>query len=152
MGAGSSFAATVLDALVANVFSGGSINTKHYAPSFALNHRGEDAHVLDALDLVGVDYRIVDDRHERADEVWPTEDGTVLGRVLAVLGAPVGQERNSVWNSRCISTTRLPTFGKRSSFAISRTERQSPAAVSLRFEKNATNRICSHLQTDRRRE
>lgn len=81
---------TGLNALVANVFSGGSIAESFYRPSFALNHRGEDSHVIDALELVGVDYQVVDDRDERADEVRPTEDGTVLGRVLAALGAPVG--------------------------------------------------------------
>lgn len=81
---------TGLNALVANVFSGGSITRRHYRPSFALNHRGEDSHVLDALELVGVDYRIEGRGDDRADEAVPTDDGTVLGRVLAVLGAPVG--------------------------------------------------------------
>ncbi|ADD03885.1 uncharacterized protein Nmag_0293 [Natrialba magadii ATCC 43099] len=85
-----------LNALVANVFSGGSIADSHYRPSFALNHRGEDSHVIDALELVGVDYQIVDDRDGRADEARPTEDGTVLGRVLAVLGAPVGPKADQL--------------------------------------------------------
>lgn len=81
---------TALNSLVANVFSGGSIAERNYSPSFTLNHRGEVSHVVDALELAGVDYRIVDDREDRADEARPTTDGTVLGRVLAVLGAPVG--------------------------------------------------------------
>ncbi|ELZ05727.1 hypothetical protein [Natrialba aegyptia] len=81
---------TALNALVANVFAGGAIAEQYYRPSFALNHLGEDSHVIDALELAGVDCQIVDDRDGRADEVRPTEDGTVLGRVLAVLGAPVG--------------------------------------------------------------
>ncbi|WP_121743880.1 hypothetical protein [Natronorubrum halophilum] len=79
-----------LNALVANIFSGGSIAESTYAPGFALNHRGEDSHVFDALELAGVKYRVVDDRDGRADEVRPTTDASVLGRVLAVLGAPVG--------------------------------------------------------------
>ncbi|ELY90885.1 hypothetical protein [Natrialba taiwanensis] len=81
---------TGLNALVANIFSGGAIAEQYYRPSFALNHYGADSHVIDALELVGVDYEIVDDRDGRADEARPTADGTVLGRVLAVLGAPVG--------------------------------------------------------------
>ncbi len=81
---------TALNTLVANIFSGGSIAQSSYAPSFAINHRGGDSHIFDALDLAGVEYRIEDDRDGRADEVRPTTDGTVLGRVLAVLGAPVG--------------------------------------------------------------
>ncbi|MHC3439232.1 hypothetical protein ACYJ1Y_14355 [Natrialbaceae archaeon A-gly3] len=78
-----------LNGLVANVFSGGVIDSSTYRPSFALNERGTRASVFDALELVGVDYR-VEERDDRADEVFPTDDGTVLGRVLSVLGAPVG--------------------------------------------------------------
>lgn len=81
---------TALNTLVANVFSGGSISEGYYQPGFALNHRGEESHVLDALELSGIDYRVVADRDSRADEARPTDDGTVLGRVLSVLGAPVG--------------------------------------------------------------
>ena len=81
---------TGLNALVANVFSGGSIAASTYQLSFALNHLGENASVVDALELANVSYRVVDDRDGRADEVRPTEDGAVLGRVLSVLGAPEG--------------------------------------------------------------
>lgn len=81
---------TALNTLVANVFSGGSIAETYYQPSFALNRRGEDSHVIDALELADVDYQLVDDRDGRADEARPMTAGTVLGRVLAVLGAPVG--------------------------------------------------------------
>ncbi|MFP8891825.1 hypothetical protein ACLI4U_18945 (plasmid) [Natrialbaceae archaeon A-CW2] len=81
---------TALNALVANVFSGGSIAHHHYRPSFVLNNRGEDSHVVDALELAGVDYELVGDRPGRGDELRPSTDGTTLGRVLATLGAPVG--------------------------------------------------------------
>ncbi|MDS0475278.1 hypothetical protein [Natrinema sp. 1APR25-10V2] len=82
---------TGLNALVANVFSGGSISQRDYRPSFALNHRGEDSNVIDALELTGIDYRFVHtDDSDRADEVRPTENSTVLGRILVTLGAPVG--------------------------------------------------------------
>ncbi|PCR88678.1 hypothetical protein [Natrinema ejinorense] len=85
---------TGLNTLVANVFSGGSIADEYYRPSFVLNHRGEDSHVIDALELARVDYEVIDDRDGRGDEARPTEDSTVLGRVLAVLGAPVGAKSN----------------------------------------------------------
>ncbi|MFP8952405.1 hypothetical protein ACLI4Z_05435 [Natrialbaceae archaeon A-arb3/5] len=81
---------TALNALVANVFSSGSIAQEYYRPSFTINHLGESSHVFDALELAGVEYKIIDDRDGRADEVRPTKDETVLGRVLASLGAPVG--------------------------------------------------------------
>ncbi|AEH35948.1 hypothetical protein [Halopiger xanaduensis] len=79
-----------LNVLVANVFSGGSIAEQYYRPSFSLNRRSEDSHVIDALELTSVDYQVVADRDSRADEIRPTDDGTVLGRVLATLGAPIG--------------------------------------------------------------
>lgn len=85
---------TALNTLVANVFSGGSIAAENYQPSFALNHRGEDSHVLAALELAGVEFQVVADRDGRADEARPTADGAVLGRVLATLGAPVGPKAN----------------------------------------------------------
>ncbi|WP_187433004.1 hypothetical protein [Natronococcus pandeyae] len=81
---------TGLNALVANIFSGGSIAEENYRALFTLNHRGEDSHVFDALELANVDYEVDGDRDGRADEIRPTENGIVLGRVLAVLGAPVG--------------------------------------------------------------
>jgi len=78
-----------LNALVANVFSGGSINQKHHLPLFALNSRGEDSHVIDALNIANVEYTIEERGPNRADEVRPV-NGTTLGRVLVSLGAPVG--------------------------------------------------------------
>lgn len=79
-----------LNVLVANVFSGGSITTETYAPAFALD--GRDSTVLEALETADVEYTIVDDRDKRADEARPTDAASVLGRVLAVLGAPVGEK------------------------------------------------------------
>ncbi|MFP9192977.1 hypothetical protein ACLI4Q_15155 [Natrialbaceae archaeon A-CW1-1] len=81
---------TELNTLVANIFSGGSIAEQHYQPSFALNRRGEDSRVIDTLELADVDYQLVFGRPGRADEARPTNGGTVLGRVLVTLGAPIG--------------------------------------------------------------
>lgn len=46
--------------------------------------------MFDTLELANVEYHVVAERDGRADEVRPTDDASVLGRVLAVLGAPVG--------------------------------------------------------------
>lgn len=56
-----------------------------------MNHRDHRTHVIDALEATGVEYdfyRVDDD--SRATEVRPAKDATVLGRTLAVLGAPAG--------------------------------------------------------------
>ena len=79
-----------LNALVANVFSGGSVAEEGFQPSFALNRSGSNDRLFDALEAANVSYQVVDERERRADEVRPTENGTVLGRVLSALGAPVG--------------------------------------------------------------
>jgi len=81
-----------LNALVANVFSAGSITEGSYRPAFVLDDDRRQLHILDALDAAGVEYRIVDDRDGRADEARPTEAETVLGRVLACMGAPTGSK------------------------------------------------------------
>ncbi|SDQ63607.1 hypothetical protein [Natronobacterium texcoconense] len=78
-----------LNVLVANVFSGGSIDARFYQPSFSIDGEGNDR-VFDALERAGVDYRVVDGRSGRTDEVRPADDASILGRVLAVLGAPTG--------------------------------------------------------------
>ncbi|OVE84317.1 hypothetical protein [Natronolimnobius baerhuensis] len=83
---------TALNALVANVYSGGSI-LKNWQPTFVLNERGYHSHVIDALELAGVGHTV----HEEADEVSgpvvrPGDDGAILGRVLHVLGAPLGKK------------------------------------------------------------
>ncbi|WP_226004102.1 hypothetical protein [Natrinema salinisoli] len=80
-----------LNTLVANIFSGGSIAHQHFQPSFALNHHDERSHVIDALEAAGLEYEFHhEDDSDRATEVRPTDDATILGRTLAVLGAPIG--------------------------------------------------------------
>ncbi|MCU4972922.1 hypothetical protein OB955_09220 [Halobacteria archaeon AArc-m2/3/4] len=80
-----------LNTLVANVFSGGSISTGRFEPSFALNYREHRSHVIDALEMVGLEYGFHNEESDdHATEVRPTEHSSVLGRTLAVLGAPVG--------------------------------------------------------------
>jgi len=81
-----------LNALVANVFSSGSIAAETYVPAFALDPNRRQLHIVDALEAVGVDYEIVDEREGRADEARPAAHGSILGRVLAAMGAPVGRK------------------------------------------------------------
>ncbi|MFC6716271.1 hypothetical protein ACFQGT_07800 [Natrialbaceae archaeon GCM10025810] len=83
-----------MNALVANVFSGGYIPADRWEPYFVLNERGYRSHVLDALELVGVDelHEAADDRDNAAPRVRPAEHSALLGRVLSVLGAPRGKK------------------------------------------------------------
>ncbi|WP_137289908.1 hypothetical protein [Natronorubrum halophilum] len=82
-----------LNTLVANVFSEGSIGSSRFQTSFALNHRDHRSHVIDALEGSGLEYEFHhEDDNGRATEVRPTDDSSVLGRTLAVLGAPIGSK------------------------------------------------------------
>lgn len=82
-----------LNVLVAQVFSGGSINSQSYVPSFAVADVRDTDRVACALIDVGVEYMIDrSDEPGRATEIKPTESATILGRVLASMGAPVGEK------------------------------------------------------------
>jgi len=82
-----------LNRLVAWVFSGGSIDTERNVPVFVIN-ASSDADALQAdLDALGVGYTAAHaDDPDRSTEIQPAEDAAVLGRVLSILGAPVGSK------------------------------------------------------------
>jgi len=93
-----------LNALVANVFSGGYIPADRWEAFFVLNERGYDSHVLDAFELVGVDpTEATEDRPNAAPRIRPAEDAALLGRCLSILGAPRGQKAQ-------LETLSLPNY------------------------------------------
>jgi len=74
-------------------FFGGSITADTYAPWFALPSDEVETWITEACRLVDVDYTILyRDKPGRATELRVAERGSVLGRVLAALGAPVGEK------------------------------------------------------------
>ncbi|AGB31627.1 hypothetical protein Natpe_1738 [Natrinema pellirubrum DSM 15624] len=82
-----------LNVLIANVYSGGMIATDHWQPVFTLNEAGFESECITALELAGVGYTVrKEDNENRGPSVRPGEDGAILGRVMHVLGAPVGQK------------------------------------------------------------
>ena len=82
-----------LNRLVAQVFAGGSITADTYAPWFTLPSDEIETWITEACRLVDVDYTILY-RNEpgRATELRVAERGSILGRVLAALGAPIGEK------------------------------------------------------------
>lgn len=84
-----------LVALVAWINAGGSLSGQSFQPRFV----ADDPLAIAALDQLcantGVDYRVEDRTPSRAIEVVPTTDTAVFGRVLSVLGAPVGEKAHS---------------------------------------------------------
>lgn len=82
-----------LNVLVASIFSGGSIDTHAFKPTFTVGKCQDLDRIAWALEWVGVDYELVrESESNRATEVLPAEHRGILGRVLVVLGAPQGKK------------------------------------------------------------
>lgn len=89
-----------LNRAVAWIFSGGSIDTTWYVPLFTI---GGDAMLDDLTTLLkqlGVGYSVSREieggtAQGRAAEYRPARDASVLGRLLALLGAPVGAKNTT---------------------------------------------------------
>ncbi|MXR52316.1 hypothetical protein GRX03_11970 [Halovenus sp. WSH3] len=84
-----------LNCLVAWIFAGGSIRTETYVPLFTVD-TDDDETVLRSLLQTAVNARLYyNDRTEnRAREVTIQQHQAVLGRFLAILGAPVGTKND----------------------------------------------------------
>ena len=82
-----------VNTLVAWVCSSGSIDER-FAPTFVVDDAVGRQRIMDALDELGVDGRVIrEDDSGRATEITPDSDASALGRILAVLGAPqVGKD------------------------------------------------------------
>lgn len=82
-----------LNALVAWIFSGGSISRETYAPYFVADSRRDRELLRWAASIVGVELDITrPGGGRRAQEHRPKEHASVLGRVLVILGAPIGEK------------------------------------------------------------
>lgn len=86
-----------LAVLSAWVLSSGSIAASTYVPQFVANTDDERTRLSTALDELGLDYTIKDREQNsagerRATEVTIDDAASVLGRVLAAYGTPVGEK------------------------------------------------------------
>lgn len=86
-----------LNVLVAWVFSGGSVTEGSYVPSFTVADALTRETLRTALDAVGLQARTERaDDGDRATELVPTEDASILGRVLVAWGAPAGPKNERI--------------------------------------------------------
>ncbi len=110
-----------LNRLVAWVFSGGSIDAERRVPLFVPRTDADAADLRDTLDALGVGAATErDDAPDASTEIRPADDAAVLGRVLSVLGAPVGRKPTPISHCRGISTPRPRGSARTSSTCISR--------------------------------
>lgn len=82
-----------LNILVAGVFAGGTIVEETYGVRYSLGDGFELDQLREAFERTGVTFDVVHaDSESRPTELVPAADDAILGRVLSVLGAPVGQK------------------------------------------------------------
>lgn len=85
-----------LSRAVAWIFSGGSIDAERFVPLFTIGGDSDLADLEALLNQLGVGYTISRDTEAgRAAEYRPARDASVLGRVLSLLGAPVGTKNTA---------------------------------------------------------
>ena len=83
--------AAALVELLGHVLAGGSIPVGNYVPAVTPGKRVPAEELRDAFERTGVETRARHaDTPNRATEVVPTYDGTVLGRCLVAMGVPMG--------------------------------------------------------------
>lgn len=86
--------ALALTALVAWVFARGSIRADTYHPVFTIRSRNHQTHFEDIADTLDLSYDIArEDDPDHPSEIRLTDNGSVLGRLLSVLGAPTNKKR-----------------------------------------------------------
>jgi hypothetical protein len=84
-----------LNQLVAWIYSGGGVAERTFTPHFSVDDSLTLSTVHKLLGLAGISYRIDSDRPSRGTVVVPSQAASVFGRVLCVLGAPVGVKANN---------------------------------------------------------
>jgi len=80
-----------LNTFVAQTFAGGAVAEDNYDPGFTIPSDEVERRLKAAATKAGFEHRI-ERRDGRADEFRASPGGRILGRVLIVLGAPVGRK------------------------------------------------------------
>jgi hypothetical protein len=85
-----------LNVLVAWIFASGSITVDIYRPGFIVDNPQQEHCLQNSFSTVGITEvrRTRTKTRKRATEIFPTQHASVLGRLLYVLGAPVGTKHS----------------------------------------------------------
>lgn len=88
--------------LLAGIYAGGSIRSSGWTPHWTTNDPIN--RIKQALDTLGLEYREIHTQDaQRATELVPRNDGSLLGRSLSVLGSPTQSKNKSTIDA-------LPTY------------------------------------------
>jgi len=86
---------TALNRLVAGVYSGGSISTATFEPSFSTPDEWVDRRLRADLNRLNAESWVAESNSGNVEELRVATDATVLGRVLVALDAPQGPKAES---------------------------------------------------------
>ncbi len=112
--------------LVAWIFSRGSISEAEYAPMFTCHHEDERERLTGIFDTLDINYTWYhEESTDRATEARISEHRTIVGRLLFLLGAPLGPREDA---------TTLPTY-------------LTPPSSAESEESMTTNEVRSHART-----
>lgn len=82
--------------LIAWIFAGGSIDNSRHVPLFTIPSHEAKTRLENYFNVIDCEYEIVRETDAgRATEARPRTGGAVLGRLLMVLGAPVGTKNET---------------------------------------------------------
>lgn len=81
-----------INSLAAWIFAGGGIGQRAFVPHFSADDLLELSTLTHLLAVADLPYRIREEGPDQAVEIVPSEGAAVFGRLLSVLGAPVGRK------------------------------------------------------------
>lgn len=114
--------------LLAGIYAGGSIRSSGWTPHWTADGPIED--IKRSLQTLGIEFRRIHIHDsQRATEIVPRSDGSLLGRALHVLGGPISDKNES-------SVDPLPTY----LFHLPTPIRQSFVRVYLNFRQSGEQR------------
>ncbi|WP_157573518.1 hypothetical protein [Haloplanus natans] len=121
--------------LLAGVYAGGSIRSSGWMPHWTIN--GPINRIKQSLDTLGMEYRQIHIQDaQRATELVPRTDGSLLARSLSVLGAPTQSKNKSSIDSLPAYLFELPLEIRREFAGVYVAYRQSGDSQTISLQEN----------------
>ena len=130
--------------LLAGIYAGGSIRSSGWVPHWTAN--GPIEQIKQALESLGLEYRrtrIQDP--QRATELVPRSDGSLLGRSLSVLGAPTQSKNESTLDSLPEYLFELPLKVRREFTRVYVAYRRSGDSQTISLQENRSESYYRYL-------
>jgi len=121
--------------LLAGIYAGGSIRSSGWTPHWTTDGPIED--IKRSLQTLGIEFRRIHIHDsQRATEIVPRSDGSLLGRTLHVLGGPISDKNESSIDSLPTYLFHLPTPIRQSFVRVYLSYRQSGKQQTIKVQEN----------------